>query len=123
MLKSRNFWTSLISVIVAGLFTASGVELNLSPEQLADAIVTKEGISLIVFLFINLSTPIIKTINRIKESGYDWKAAVLSKNFAAHLTSFLAVVIGLSVGEQHAGFIVALVTQVVNFGLHILTKK
>lgn len=123
MLKSKNFWTTLISVIVAGLFAGTGVELNVSPENLADAIVTKEGVSLIVFLFVNLTTPIMKTIARIKEQGYDWKSAVLSKNFAAHLISFASVVIGFLVNEQHAGFVVALTTQGINFLLHLLSKK
>lgn len=115
--QSLNFWTSIVSFVIAAVFTSQGIEVNVTSEEIAHALLTKEGIGLALFLGMNLYTPILKTYRRVIAKEWIW-AALLSKNLVAHLTSAVAVIVGIWLDEQEAGFVVAMLTQALNFVVH-----
>lgn len=115
--QSLNLWTTAVGFLIAALFTSQGVEVKLTAEEITNALMTKEGIGLAVFFFMNLYTPIIKTWNRVKGKEWNW-SALISRNLAAHLTSVVAVVVGLYLDAEETGFVVVMVTQALNFVLH-----
>jgi ABC-type uncharacterized transport system permease subunit len=116
--QSLNTWTTVIGFIIAALFTSQGIEVNLSSDQIAEALMTKEGIGLILFLGMNLVTPVIKLVKRIKDQGgFDVKL-LISRNLVAQLISVIAVIIASFYGEATAGFAIAMLTQAVNFFWH-----
>lgn len=115
--QSLNAWTTVIGFIIAAIFTSQGIEVKLTAEEIAQALLTKEGLGLAVFFFMNLYTPIIKTWNRVKGKQWDWKA-LLSRNLTAHLTSVIAVILGFYFDAEEVGFMVVMITQALNFVLH-----
>lgn len=117
--KSLNAWTAFIGLIIAAVFTSQGIEVDIQEQQILEALSTKEGIALILFFIMNLITPIIKTIQRIKSIGYDWKVLV-SRNFIAHTLSVISVALAITFDAQTVGFITAMLTQATNMILHYL---
>jgi hypothetical protein len=119
MLKNLNALTSILAVLIYGIFTANGVHVDFEASDVADLILSKEGIALATSLFMLLWTPIFKTVQRVKASG--WGVDKLkSRNFALHLTAALGVIAGLVFDAQTAGFVVALVSEAVNWLWHRL---
>lgn len=117
MTKSLNFWTTIVTIVITALFTSQGVQIDFTAQQLAELILTEQGIGLAVSLFMLLYTPLFKTWTRIKTEGYDWRA-LKSRNLVAHLLSLIGIVLGLWLGAEQVGFAIALVTQIVNFLMH-----
>lgn len=117
--KSLNAWTAFIGLIIAAVFTSQGVEVSIDQEQIADALLSKEGITLVIFFALNLATPIIKTVQRVKEMGFDWKVLV-SRNFIAHTISVISVALAISFDEQTVGYITVMLTQAANMIMHYL---
>jgi hypothetical protein len=115
--QSLNTWTTVVGFFIAALFTSQGVEVKLTAEQISEALMTKEGIGLAVFFFMNLYTPIIKTWGRVKGKQWNW-SALYSRNLAAHLTSLIAVVAGIWFDHEEVGFLVVMLTQGLNFIFH-----
>jgi hypothetical protein len=116
--KSLNIWTTIISIIIGLLFTSQGIEVDLDPESIATAVTTKEGMALMLYLAMNLGTPLIKTIQRIRTKGYDWRAAILSSNLIAHLTTALALILSMWLDAETTGLIIGVVIQTGNYLYH-----
>jgi hypothetical protein len=117
MTKSLNFWTSVFTILISAIFTTQGVEVDFTAAELAEIVLSRDGIGLVITLFMLLYTPLFKTYVRIREAGYDW-AALKSRNFAAHIVSLIAILLGLWLGAEQVGFALALLTQVINFIAH-----
>jgi hypothetical protein len=120
--KSLNFWTTIITIIMTALFTVTGVEVDFRAEDVAQIILTEEGLSLLSTLFLLLFTPLFKTYQRIKENGYDW-AKLKSRNMLAHLSSLLILLAGIWLDAEKLSFVVVLLTQLVNFIAHRFNFK
>lgn len=117
--KSLNAWTALIGLLIAALFTSQGIEVNVTEEEIGQALASKEGIALVLFFALNLTTPIIKTVQRLKTMGYDWKV-LLSRNFIAHTLSVVSVALAIVFDEQTVGYITAMLAQAANMLMHYL---
>ena len=115
--KSLNFWTTVMTIIMTALFTVTGVEVDFTAQDLAQIILTEEGIGLLSTLFMLLFTPIFKTIQRINQEGYDWKK-LKSRNMLAHLSSLAIILAGIWLDAEKLAFVGALLTQLVNFVAH-----
>ena len=120
--KSLNFWTTIITIVMTALFTVTGVEVDFKAEDVAQIILTEEGLSLLSTLFLLLFTPLFKTYQRIKENGYDW-TKLKSRNMLAHLSSLLILLAGIWLDAEKLSFVVVLLTQLVNFVAHRFNFK
>lgn len=116
-INSLNLWTSIVTVIMAAIFTSQGIEVDFTADQVVRLLTTESGIALASSLFMLLFTPVYKTILRFKKDGFNW-AALKSKNLLAHLVSLLAIVLGLWLDAEQIGFIIAGITQVLNYFAH-----
>ena len=116
-IQSLNTWTAVISFLIAAIFTSQGIEVSLSGEQIAEALLTKEGLALVLFFGMNLMTPILKTYRRIKDNGFDWHKLV-SRNLVSHALAAISVLLGLLLDQETAGFVIAMITQAVTFIWH-----
>lgn len=117
-ITSLNLWTTVISLIIGVLFTSQGIEVDLEPGQIAEAITTKEGMALMLYLAMNIGTPIIKTIQRIAKKEVDWRAAILSSNLIAHLTTALTLISSMWLDAETTGLIVGIFIQGANYLYH-----
>lgn len=116
-INSLNLWTTIITILISAIFTSQGTEVDFSAEQIATLITSEKGIALASSLFLLLFTPIYKTFQRIAKDGYNWEA-LKSKNLLAHIVSLLAIVLGIWLGADQVGFVIAGLTQVVNYVSH-----
>lgn len=115
--SSMNLWTSVVTVLIAAIFTSQGIEVDFTAEQLVSLFYTKEGIALATSLFMLLFTPVYKTIVRFAKEGFNW-AALKSKNLVAHLIALLAIILGLWLDSEQIGFAIAGVTELMNYIAH-----
>lgn len=117
-LTSLNLWTTVISLIIGVLFTSQGIEVDLEPGKIAEAITTKEGMALMLYLAMNIGTPIIKTVQRIAKKEFDWRVAILSSNLIAHLSTALALILSMWLDAEAIGLIIGIFVQTANYLYH-----
>lgn len=116
-INSLNLWTTVFTIFITGFFTVNGTEVSFQAEDLAKLVTSESGVALISSLFLLLFTPVFKTIQRIKQYGYDW-TKLKSRNMLAHLSSLLILVAGIWLDAEKLSFVVVLLTQLVNFVAH-----
>jgi len=116
--QSKNFWTSIITIIV-GFLTANNLNLGLTPDQLVNGISGHNTVEILMFLVPALIVPIQKIA---AQKTWDF-SFFKSTNFWAQATTVLSVVLGFYFGEVTAGLIVAVVVQVVNLITHLSNSK
>ncbi len=119
--KSLNTWDSVITAlvgIVAAVLSTQGIDLSMAPSEISEALQTKEGIGLAMFIAFKLSTPAIKVYKRIKDGGFDW-SKLKSRNLVFQVASLISILVAIFVKDaEAAGFIGAAILQITNFIWH-----
>ena len=102
ILKSRNFQAAILALLIL-VFKTFGVVL---PED--DALTYLEGINQFIDLFmLYILTPVLSAISKIREgAGFKW-----TKNMTNQLFTIVSVVVGLFFGEELAGIILAVLSN------------
>lgn len=124
--KSLNTWDSVITAVVgliATILTTQGIELSVSPDEIANAIQTKGGVSLALFILFKLYTPIVKVYKRVKDGGFEW-AKLKSRNLISQVVSLLAVLAAIFIKDAEVvGMVTAVLVQVGNFAWHTIERN
>lgn len=121
VLNSRNFLTSVISILVLAL-GANGItstDLGGSADQIYNIFAGKSGSDLLITIILYAINSGSRIYTTLKNKPFDF-SFIKSSNFQAAVISLLAVVIGMIFKEDLAGYIIAIVTQVINIIYNLL---
>lgn len=115
ILNSRNFLVSIISIILLG-FSANGVsteDIGGTAEQLYDLFFGKHGSELIITVVLYVINSGSRIFTKLRNKKFDW-SFIKNSNTQAAFLSLLSVIIGFVTKEPMAGYVTAIVTQILN---------
>lgn len=119
-LDSRNFFVTLISIVLAAL-QFNSIETGYTAEGIFDLFKDANLSSALILLVVNFLNPIMKIVNKVINKGFDW-SFVKSRNFVTQVLSLLTILISALFDEITVGIISALVVNVWNLVSHLLDK-
>lgn len=119
-LDSRNFFVTLISILLAAL-QFNSIETGYTAEGIFDLFKDANLSSALILLVVNFLNPIMKIVNKVINKGFDW-SFVKSRNFVTQVLSLLTILISALFDEITVGIISALVVNVWNLVSHLLDK-
>ncbi len=119
-LDSRNFFVTLLSIVLAAL-QFNSIDTGYTAEGIFDLFKDANLSSALVLVVVNFLNPLIKLVNKVINKSFDL-GFVKSQNFGTQVLSLVTIVFAAFFDEVTVGIISVLVLNVWNLISHILTK-
>lgn len=117
VLASKNFLVTLVTIVL-GFITANEIQVQLTPEQVADGIMGKDFLAIASFVLLNFFNVLTKIGAKFLDKTWSW-AWLKSKNFLTQVLSVLSILVGAYFDATVAGIIVAVVANIINLITHL----
>lgn len=119
VLGSKNFLVTVLTIIL-GFITANEIQVQLTPEQIADGVIGEGFLAVTTFVLLNFFNVLTKVGAKFLDKTWSW-GFLKSKNFLTQVLSVLSILIGAYFDATVAGIVVAIIANIINLIAHLST--
>lgn len=117
VLDSRNFLVTILTIAL-GFITANEIQVQLTPEQIADGVIGKDLLGIASFVLLNFFNVLTKIGAKFFDKTWSWDW-IKSKNFLTQVLTILTIVLGVFFDATVTGIVVTIVINIINLIVHV----